>query len=157
MIGPEELPIPGVLGFDHTADVGLEVVGGDLPELFERAALGALWLVLERLPQGPGEGRRESRSAQLVEEELPGLLRSWLRTVLFWEETDGFVLEEPKLILLPTPLCGTESSQAFGLKASARGIVDRGPRVREIKGVTLHGLVVERRGREWFARVIFDV
>ena len=28
---------------------------------------------------------------------------------------------------------------------------------REIKGVTLHGLAVERIGDEWLGRVIFDV
>jgi SHS2 domain-containing protein len=29
--------------------------------------------------------------------------------------------------------------------------------VREIKGVTLHGLTAEPRGNGWYARVIFDV
>jgi SHS2 domain-containing protein len=154
---PEEIPVPGVLGLDHTADVALEVRAGDLPELFRRAALATVWLLLERLPGSSDPGAYETRSVELVDEELSGLLRSWLRTILFWDETDGFVPDDPNLILLPAPLCGSETGQAFGLKASASGILDRGLRIREIKGVTLHGLTVERRGEEWFARVVFDV
>jgi SHS2 domain-containing protein len=37
------------------------------------------------------------------------------------------------------------------------GYIDDGPRVREIKGVTLHGLQVERSGEGWTGTVIFDV
>jgi SHS2 domain-containing protein len=34
---------------------------------------------------------------------------------------------------------------------------DTRPPIREIKGVTLHGLVAERRSGGWIGRVIFDV
>ena len=153
----EEIPVPGVLGVDHTADVGLEVRARDLPELFSRAAMATVWLLLERRP-GSGEARAvETRRVDLVEEELAGLLRSWLRTILLWDETDGFLPEDPKLILLPAPMCSSETGQAVGLRGEAHGVLDPGPRIREIKGVTLHGLAVEQRGKEWFARVIFDV
>ena len=60
-------------------------------------------------------------------------------------------------MLLPTPMCGAGDGQAFGLRGRASGWFDHGPRVREIKGVTLHGLVVERRTEDWVGRVIFDV
>jgi SHS2 domain-containing protein len=174
----EELPVPGVRELDHTADVGLEITAPDLPELFRRSALGAMWLVLEREVEGPGgavwdldagtrwgpgasaKARRsegETRVVELVEEDLPDLLRAWLRTLLFWEETEGFVVVDPVVTLAPAPLCSSDSGQAFGLRARVRGWSDRGPRVREIKGVTLHGLVVERVGDAWQGRVIFDV
>lgn len=160
---PEEIPVPGVRGMDHTADVGLEISAPDLPELFLRAALGALWLVLERPPRGHGEtpaedrGRGLVRSVELVEEDLTTLLRSWLRTVLFWEETEGFVAQEGRLAFLPTPHCQSPDGQAFGLKGTMTGVLDDGPRVREVKGVTLHGLRVERTGSGWLGTVIFDV
>ena len=32
-----------------------------------------------------------------------------------------------------------------------------GKSVREIKGVTYHGLAAARRGGGWYARVVFDV
>jgi SHS2 domain-containing protein len=119
--------------------------------------MATVWLLLERPPGNVDAQTGEARRVNLVEEELPGLLRSWLRTILLWDETDGFVPIAPKVMLLPAPLCSSETGQAFGLRGEATGVLDPGPRIREIKGVTLHGLAVERQGEEWFARVIFDV
>ena len=183
-----EIPIPGVRGLEHTADVGLEVEGGDLSEVFLRGALGAMWLVLEREPEldetepavKDGEGCVEHggggaslggeedrardgdtpllrRTLELTEEDLPSLFRSWLRALLFWDETEGFVTTGAALAFLPVPLCSASDGQAFGLQARVEGGTDTGPRVREIKGVTLHGLMLERRGEGWYGRVIVDV
>lgn len=161
MTSPEAAPPEGVQGLDHTADLGLEIRAPDLPELFRRAALGAMWLVLEREveagPESSADPWGESRDLHLVEEDLHTLLRSWLRALLFWEETEGFVVLDAKIMLLPTPLCRSPDGQAFGLQGQVRGCFDPGPRVREIKGVTLHGLRVEMEGDEWLGRVIFDV
>jgi len=183
MTDPSELPVPGVTALDHTADIGLEIEAPSLPELFRRGALGAMWLVLEREPfeeareerrgqdqeagdsragppSGPLEGSAglmETRPLELAEADLPSLFRAWLRTLLFWEETEGFVVRETDFSFSPVPLCTTPDGQAFGLNARVRGVVDQGPRVREIKGVTLHQLRVERVGGGWSGRVIFDV
>lgn len=158
----DEIPVPGVAGLDHTADIGLDVRGSTLSELFERAALGAVWLVLERDPDpssisGNTPTSLEEKRLELVEEELGLLLRSWLRSILSWAETEGFVPLETRVALVPAPLCGTPDGQAFGLKAQIRGVFDSGPRIREIKGVTFHGLRVEQHGEGWLAQVIFDV
>ncbi len=159
-----EGPVPGVKGMDHTADVGLDVRAPDLSELFRRAALGAIWLVLER-PAGPGkgteaegvEGGLQVRTVNLVEEDLGALLRSWLRLVLLWAEMEDFVLVDGRFTVLPVPLCSSPGGHAFGLEGNSVGVVDSGPRAREVKGVTLHGLRVERIGEEWFGRVVLDV
>lgn len=162
MSGWDEIPVPGVSGLDHTADIGLDVRGATLPELFERAALGAVWLVLERHPNpasnfGNTPPSVEEKKLELVEEELGLLLRSWLRSILSWAETEGFVPLDTRVALVPAPLCGAPDGQAFGLKARIRGVFDMGPRIREIKGVTFHGLRVEQHGKGWLAQVIFDV
>jgi SHS2 domain-containing protein len=172
------VPVPGVRELEHTADVGLEIRAPDLPQLFRRAALGAMWLVLERdvedpgsvpaapeaepfqvesVPGGIGDSVWESRTLELVEADLPALLRSWLRALLFWEETEGFVVVDAVVALLPAPLCSSPTGQAFGLRGQVRGRLDGGPRVREIKGVTLHGLEVRDVEGAWIGRVIFDV
>jgi len=150
----QDIPVAGVSALEHTADVGLEIVAKDLPQLFTRAALGAMWLVLER--DGEGEGT-EVRSVALSEPDLPALLRSWLQTLLFWQETAGFVVSEASVAPTPEPSGSAPGGQAPGLRAQVKGCIDEGPRVREIKGVTYHGLALERRGGEWFGRVIFDV
>lgn len=168
-----EIPVAGVRGLEHTADVGLVVEAPDLSELFLRGALGAMWLVLDRPPVVPGRSSptekprtrssgilpegQETRTVELVEEDLPALFRSWLRMLLYWEETEGFVTREADLSFAPAPLCSTSEGLAFGLLAQVRGILDSGPRVREIKGVTLHGLEVRRLKAGWQGRVIFDV
>jgi SHS2 domain-containing protein len=178
MNGSEGIPVQGVKEMEHTADVGLEISAPDLPELFRRAALGSMWLILEREAECPGAARgggdlglelgdpaplpkeprlAEERIVELVEADLPALLRAWLRTLLFWEETEGFVTVDSVVALTPAPLCSTPDGQAFGLRARVRGRVDGGPRVREIKGVTLHGLEVEREEETWTGKVIFDV
>ena len=174
----EELPVPGVRELEHTADVGLEVTAPTLPELFRRAALGAMWLVLDREPERPGgevpdpeagvrggqsdpknvrRSGREIRVLELVEEDLPSLFRSWLRTLLYWEETEGFVVLDSAVTLAPAPLGSSLDGRAFGLRARVSGQLDHGPRIREIKGVTLHGLRVEQLEEAWLGRVIFDV
>jgi SHS2 domain-containing protein len=173
-----DVPVPGVRELEHTADVGLEFTAPTLPELFRRAALGSMWLVLEREaePAGgvppstdpvdpPGRGGSgvegapapEARVLELVEPDLPALLRSWLRTLLFWEETEGFVTMDPVVSLASAPLGSSPDGQAVGLRAQVRGLYDRGQRVREIKGVTLHGLAAEQVAGGWWGRVIFDV
>ena len=160
--GEGGIPVPGVRGMDHTADIGLEIRAPDLPDLFGRAALATLWLVLGRTSadarsrEGEG-GELIRKSVELAEEDLSCLLRSWLRTVLLWEDTEGFVIFGTRLMLFPTPLCGAPDGQAFGLIGQVEGRLDEGSRVREIKGVTLHGLEVEETEEGWLGRVIFDV
>ncbi len=150
----DEIPISGVRGLEHTADVGLEVEAPTLPELFRRSALGSMWLVLEEI-SGPPE--LQTRALELVEEDLPALLRSWLRALLRWHESDAFVTVDAEVVLTPVPLCASADGQAFGLKARVKGWTHGGTPVREIKGVTLHGLDVAQNEEGWRGRVIFDV
>jgi len=157
MTAARDVPVEGVVTLDHTADVGLDVEAPDLPELFRRGALGAMWLVLERQTvAGPGRFP-ETRTLEMKSEDLASLFRSWLRALLYWEETEEFVTREVTLSLAPVPSCSSRDGLAFGLSARVEGIVDSGSRVREIKGVTLHGLRVEQTVRGWEGRVIFDV
>lgn len=149
-----EIPVEGVWALDHTADVGLRVEAPDLPTLFSRAASGAMWLALERWPSGES---RETRSLDLVEQDLASLLRSWLRALLFWQETEGFVAEETSLVMAPAPMCADPQGLGYGLRARVVGCMDGGSSVREIKGVTLHGLSVAESKAGWEGSVVFDV
>jgi SHS2 domain-containing protein len=128
---------------DHTADIGLEVEAPSREELFRRAALGALWLALERLPTD----RSETREIRISDPEPIGLLRAWVREFLFWQEVEGFAAAEVEV---------TELTDRT-VSATVTGGPVAGDPVREIKGVTWHGLVMEPRREGWFARVIFDV
>jgi SHS2 domain-containing protein len=137
---------------DHTADVGLEVGAPTLAELFTRSAAGMACLIhgadragdARRAPAG---GAVAERRIALSADDLPALLRSWLREVLHWHEAEGLALRGAAFAAL------TEAA----LEATVTLVPDALEPIREIKGVTLHRLAVERRGQGWAALVIFDV
>ncbi|HZD05961.1 MAG TPA: archease [Longimicrobiales bacterium] len=138
----------GVTALDHTADVGFEVTASAFGELVRRALLAMDWLLREADPPEVAE----ARVLEVRADDAAGLLRAALREVLLWHELDGFApagLEEVRLEEV-------DGSPA-GLVARVHGEVPPEPPVREIKGVTLHGLAAEPRDGGWWGRVIFDV
>lgn len=143
-----EIPVAGVKTMDHTADVGLAIEAEDRAELFRRAAAGMMHLILERLP----ERTDEIRELRVSSADLAGLLREWLRELLYWHEAEGFSVASADIRTLEVE----EGGEAV-LEATVRGGPDDEPPVREIKGVTLHGLTAGPRDGGWHGRVIFDV
>lgn len=145
-----ELPVPGVISMDHTADLGLEIRAPDLPTLLRRAAAGMMHLLLERIPT---DGTEE-RSVTVEAPDPAGLLRAWLRELLFLHDSEGFQTTGVEF----RGLTGAEGDDgAASLEAVVRGLLERQPPVREIKGVTLHGLRADPVDDGWLGRVIFDV
>lgn len=145
-MGTEHVP-PGIAPLDHTADVGMEVTASTLPALFTRAALGALWLVDGDHGAPTTHEPSPPRQVVLSASDLPALMRAWLRELLHWRERDGVCFVGASFRTLTD----------HDLDAQVMTAPGAGDPVREIKGVTLHGLVAERRGEGWFGRVIFDV
>ena len=145
---PGGLPVPGARAIDHTADIGLELEAPHLPALFERAAFAAVWMALEA-PVPPAATRR---ALCLSAGDLPSLLRRWLQEILYWQEVDGLAPSEFGPVVVEAGGPGPAAVEA----TVALGQIEERP-VREIKGVTYHGLTTGRRGGGWFARVVFDV
>lgn len=146
-----EIPFEGVESLDHTADVGLEVEAGSPQELFSRAALGMTHLILE----GPLPEARETRNVEVRGAGPDGLLRNWLREVLYLHEAEGFAAAEATFRRLEVE--AAPGGEELALEATLRGGEDPAPPAREIKGVTWHGLWVQERDGRWYAQVIFDV
>lgn len=146
-----EMPIEGVESLDHTADVGLRVRAEDPAELFSRAALGMMHLILE----GPLPDAVERRRVQVQGMGADELLRNWLREVLYLHEGEGFAVSESTFHRLD--VASASGPRETRLEATVGGGSDPAPPAREIKGVTWHGLSVEERDGWWFAQVIFDV
>ena len=142
---------------EHTADLGMEVEADTLPELFARAAFGTMELVRgdedgDVSADGDSSARRsggERRSVaiDLPKDDLGTLLVRWLRELLYLQEVDGFVYGQADF----------ERLDASGLRALVTARTDPEPPIRELKGVTYHGLEVERTDDGWRARVIFDI
>lgn len=150
--GGERLP-PGTRALDHTADVGVEIEAPDLPQLFLRAG-HALEALIAGSPQPPStrDGREPSTAAEreqpltLEAPDVALLLADWLRELLFLRQVRGRAFVD----------AGFERLTETGLATRVRTTPAPGA-VREIKGVTYHGLVAHRDGAGWRARVIFDV
>jgi SHS2 domain-containing protein len=131
---------------DHVADLGMEVRGASLEDLFVEAAR-ALFDVIGSLETT--EARTEERI--LVEGEgQEELLRAWLSELLFLSAARGMVYSEFTILSL----------DSGRLEALARGEpcdASRHRVEREIKAVTFHGLEITRDHRGWRATVIFDI
>lgn len=127
----------------HTADVGFEIRAESLEALFRAAATTTMELVYGRAPAGGGV----ERGLELTADDRPTLMRAWLRELLWWSEVGGVATCTIVSIEIGD---GELRARVVGTEAEAEPI-------REIKGVTLHHLVVEHRECGWFCRVIFDV
>ena len=168
----ERAQVNRVTELEHTADAGLLVRATNMPELFERAAAAAVALAQgdeagrsdvseERvpgtrsvelqasaeaspLPDDPSEGADEGIRAWHGVELL---LARWLTEILYLLEVQHFEARDVTFSLL----------EPRRLRAVVHGVEGAPPGVREIKGVTYHGLEVSPDGEGWRARVIFDL
>lgn len=132
---------------DHTADLGIEVTGRTKRELFTKAALSLMDIVVER--KGTGAGVKEK--ALNVEGSDPAdLLINFLREVLYLFNGEALIIGKCEITM-----CGNK-------KLDARLLLEPYNKKKnvlktEIKAVTYHGLSVERIKNGWKARIIFDV
>lgn len=131
----------------HTADVGFRVEAASPEELFELAAEG-LVRALGLEPGPPAEG--EPERIELSRPDPERLLVAWLRELLARAQVDGTVPSAAvEAVTLGGPAPRLEARIRWSPAAS-------GP-VREIKGVTYHGLELARDPAGWHASVVLDV
>ncbi len=138
---------------EHTADLAVEIEAPTLGRLFETGALALAGVLLGReAGSAPGEASgaaRQWRELDLAAADREALLVDWLRELLFVQMTEG-------LVLTAAEVTGLDANRLTARAAFAEPAPGR-PVERELKGVTYHDLVVERRGEGWFARVVFDL
>lgn len=145
---------------DHTADVGVEIRAPDLEGLLTGAVDGMTGLILGE--ERPGEENRRTVRVQGGDAAL--LLRNLLREVLYLHEAEGFAVARTTVSVdgqpeaAPPGVSRDEAAGYWTATAELYGGPDPGPPVRELKGVTLHGLEARQTDEGgWFGRVIFDV
>lgn len=132
---------------DHTADLGMEVTGRAKRELFAKAALSLMDIVVER----KGTPCRRKEKALTVEGSDPAdLLINFLREILYLFNGKALIVED----------CHIQECSNQRLVAKLRVEPynkEKYSMKMELKAVTYHGLSVERIKSGWRARVIFDV
>lgn len=146
-----------VESLSHTADVGFRVESSSLEGLFTGAARGLLGALTDReagdRAEGPrtrqGDGTTEREELEIARPDRERLLVAWLRELLHRAMSRGSIPEVLEV--------------SFGDDGELRAAIgwsspDRSPElVREIKGVTYHGLAVRETGEGWSATVVLDV
>jgi len=133
---------------DHTADIGIQVVGEDLWDLFSKAGYTLFDLMAGDL------GSIEADQEAVVEvrgDDVETLFMNWLRELLYLFEVKRLIASKFDLLEWGNGV----------LKVRCGGTFYRPGRQTlnmEIKAVTYHHLKVEQQsdGR-WLAQVIFDI
>ncbi len=132
--------------FDHTADLGIEVYGKDQRELFVNAARALFDLItdLDKIEA------KTSLSLNIEAVDREDLLVSWLRELLYFHQSEGYLLNDFVL----------QDLEEQSLRATAKGEVyepNRHELLREIKAVTYHQLKITQDKEGWVARMVFDI
>jgi SHS2 domain-containing protein len=131
---------------DHTADVGIQIFGRDLKELFENAALGLFDIIANLEKVTPGL----ERQIEVEASDREALLVSWLSELNFRFFTKREIYREFVI----------ESLIDFKLSAKVKGEridYDRHEIFTEVKAVTYHHLYIKETPDGWEAQVIFDL
>jgi SHS2 domain-containing protein len=131
---------------EHPSDIGLEVRGATAAEVFSNAARGLMHIIGESLQVREAEQRTVAISAS----DLPQLFVRWLSEILFLYDGERFL----------TAGAAVELIGETGLKAVVLGEPldpQRHHVMLDVKAVTYHQLLIERRGDGWYARVVFDI
>jgi len=132
--------------FDHTADLGVEIYGKTLQDLYANAA-NAVFDIMTDL--------RRVRVLESMEIRIEGdgwedLLINYLREILYLFNGENLLLKK----------CVVTDIDAQHLKATVSGEPYNPEKHRintEIKAVTYHQTSIKQTPQGWTARVIFDV
>jgi SHS2 domain-containing protein len=151
---------------DQTSDLGMEILGRDLPELFRNACFAMFDNILHLSSVNPVESRRiELRSATREE-----LFLDWLRELLFRFSTEYFVVKEVTSIKLAGgpgsgvggqgKMNGESVAGSWFLVADVKGEKFDPQRHQvklEIKTPTYHMFSITQEGGGYKTLVVFDV
>ncbi len=132
--------------FDHTADLGVEIYGKTVNELFANAAFSVFDIITELKHVTPDVERKIVVEGEGWED----LLVNYLREILYLFNGEGLLLKEYSVQKIdPRHLEGKVSGERFD---PAKHRINT-----EIKAVTYHQVTVRKTPDMWVGRVIFDV
>jgi SHS2 domain-containing protein len=132
--------------FDHTADLGVEIYGKTVKELFANAAFAVFDIITDLKCVSSTVARKIIVEGAGWED----LLVNYLREVLYMVNGEGLLLKKYSIIEIdPQHLQGRVSGELFNPSKHRINT--------EIKAVTYHQVTVRETPEMWTGRVIFDV
>ncbi|MDD3087103.1 MAG: archease [Candidatus Omnitrophica bacterium] len=131
---------------DHTADIGLKIIGSDLKELFENSGL-SLFQISSR-KQFTKDKKHISVVIKQKSENIEELFINWLNELLSLSAARELIFHHIKV----------NKINETGLEAICQGSSINNYKVNiEIKAATYHNLSIKNNEKGWEARVILDV
>lgn len=131
---------------EHPSDVGLEVWGPDLVEVFRQAAQGLISIIIDPV----SVGNRDRRTLTIEGSDSENLLVRWLSEILYIYDGEGFLVSDVEITRMHE--CSLEATLK-GERVDARGRQFR----TDVKAVTYHQLKIELANNVWTARVFLDI
>ncbi len=125
---------------EHPADVGLEVWGPDLPEVFRQAALGLTSIIVD--PESVENHDR--RTLSISGSDIENLMVRWLSEILYLYDGEGFLVSDVAVLRLSDS----------GMEATVKGEkVEAGSHQfrTDVKAVTYHQLHIALDKNVWIA------
>jgi len=138
----------GFLDEIAVADYALEVVGGDLSDLFETVARAVAEIMVDPTTIAVTV-RREIR---LIAPALDLLLFDWIAELVFLKDSEQLILTETTVTATTPPACRLIAQVTGGRIDRARTILRA-----DVKAPTLHLFAVEPVAEGWRARIVLDV
>lgn len=132
--------------FDHTADIGVDIYGHTLEELFQNAGYALFDTIVNVTAITP----TVIRSIKISGKDPEMLLMNWLRELLYFFSVYQEVYAEFTI----------DALHADTLEATIKGEpleLEKHQFHTEIKAITYHQFAVTHKRGRWKARVIFDV
>ncbi|MCX7785586.1 MAG: archease, partial [candidate division WOR-3 bacterium] len=131
---------------NHTSDLGVEIYGKDLAELFANG----LFAIFDNILDLKSVEIKENRAINISSSSLEELFFDWFRELLFIFATEYFVAKEVKDIKI-------ENNQLFAIIAGEKFDKNRHQVKIEIKTPTYHMFNIQKTDEGYKATVIFDV
>jgi SHS2 domain-containing protein len=129
---------------EHTADIGLNAYGKDMPEAFANAAYGMFSIIAEL----GGVKEVGSRRVEISADDVEGLLFEWLNGLLYYFDVEMLLFRRFEVKEFgDTHL----AADCYGEKYDA----SRHKLKTGVKSATYHMLEVDRKNNR--VRVIFDI
>jgi SHS2 domain-containing protein len=132
--------------FDTTGDVGLNIYGKELKDIFEQAAYGLFSFItnFENIET------TITKDVQVNSDSLEELFVKWLNELIFIFETEGFIAKKITINnLTNNKISATLEGETFDEQKHSRGVL--------IKAATYHKLIIKKSKNGYTARVLFDI
>ena len=131
---------------DHPADIGLEIYGKSLADLFANAAKGLVSLITDI----DSIECKAEKSIAIESSDSENLMVRWLSEILFLFDGEHFLVGKTQILKV----------NATSLNAKVYGelvVPNKHNFKKDIKAITYHQLKVWEDAREWKARVFVDI